>query len=155
LVGVGLVVLLAAALVGLQVQAAHVRDQAAQAEVLQRAAELDEEAAQIRLDSVDDRVRVARRDEAAAQGRLAQARQDMADKGFEEPALHDIQVAKAAQVKDLRSQVKAVAAAIAEQKRLRPAAEACVFDMLQKLGDGSRATTEACATVAKHSPSAG
>lgn len=154
--GVALAVLLAAVPVGLQVQAARVRDQVDRAEAAQRIAELDEESAQIRLDSVGDRVLIARGDEDAAAARLAQARADMTAKGFEEPALHDIQVKKAGQVKELRAQVKKVAADIAEQNRLRPAADACLFDMLRALGDHSQGgASEACKTVAGHSTGAG
>jgi hypothetical protein len=155
-IGVGLVLLLVTGLIGLQVQAARVTDQTERSEAAQRVAELDQESAQIRLDSVDARVRVAEEDEAAAAAVLARSRADMTRKGFEEPALAGIQVEKAGQVKDLRSQVKAVAADIAEQNRLAPAADACVFDRLRALNDlGHNNLSEACKTVAGHSPGAG
>jgi mannitol-specific phosphotransferase system IIBC component len=155
-IGVAMVVLLVAGLIALQVQASRVTDQTEQAEAAQRNAELDQEAAQIRLDSVDARVRVAEEDEAAAAAELEHSRADMTRKGFEEEALAGIQVEKAAQVKDLRSQVKAVAADIAEQNRLAPAADACVFDRLRALNDlGHNTLSEACKTVAGHSPGAG
>lgn len=152
--GIGFVVVVALVPVGLQVQAARVRDQVNRAETTQRIAELDEESAQIRLDSVDARVRVAEDDEAEAQARLDGSRKAMTDKGFEESALPSIQVEKATEVKDLRAQVKAVAAAIAEQNRLQPAAAACVFDRLRDLAAPHSGATAACKTVARR-PGAG
>lgn len=138
---------------GLQIQAAKVRAQVDEAETAQRSAELDEQSARNRLASVGDRVRLAEADEAAAQAELDRARADMTAKGFEEPALPGIQVAKAKEVKDLRAGKKKVAADIAEQNRLQPAAAACLFDMLRALSrvdagsTGGRAS-EACRTVA-------
>ncbi|MCU1369293.1 MAG: hypothetical protein JWO77_487 [Ilumatobacteraceae bacterium] len=147
-IGVALVVLIAGAATALQVQAARVREEVAAAETTQRIAELDEETARIRLASVGDRVDLAERNQADAEGVLDGSREAMTAQGLEEATLHDAQVAKAGQVKDLRSQVKAVAAAIATQKRLQPAADACLFDLLRGLGSSSARDTEECRTVA-------
>lgn len=147
--GVALVVIVALVAVGFQVQAARVRNQAADAETTQRIAELDQETAQIRLDSVGARRDLAERDEAAAQQVLDDSRAAMTEQGLEEPTLHDAQVAKAKEVKDLRAQGKAVRAAIAAQKRLQPAAGSCVFDLLRGLASSDAKNTDACRTAAQ------
>lgn len=152
-VGVALVVLLLLGLGGLQVQVARVRAQTEQAEGRQRNAELDEESARIRLESVGDRVRLARSQEDDAQEELDRARTDMTAKGFEEATLADVQATTAEKVIGLRAGVKKVGRDIAEQDRLQPAASACLFDMLRALGrvdTGARGgqASEACKTVA-------
>ena len=152
-VGVAILALLLLGLSGLQIQAARVQAQTEEAEVLQRAAELDEDAARIRLESVGDRVRDARAQEGAAQAELGRARTDMAAEGLEESALSSVQASTADEVRGLRAGVKKVANDIAEQNRLQPAAAACLFDMLRALGrvdTGARGgqASEACKTVA-------
>ncbi|MGN6694662.1 MAG: hypothetical protein ACTHN0_10845 [Aquihabitans sp.] len=151
--GVVALVLLLVALSGLQVQAARVQDQTEAAETRRRIAELDEEAARIRLESVGDRVRLARSREDAAQQELDRARTDMAAKGFDEASLARVQKATAEKVIGLRAGVKKVGRDIAEQDRLQPAAAACLFDMLRALDrvdTGARGgqSSEACKTVA-------
>lgn len=146
--GLLLVVLIAAVAVGFQVQTAHVREEVRQAETDQRLAELEEDTARVRLESVGDRVIVAQDNKADAQAVLDGSRQAMAAQGLEEATLHDAQVKKAGEVKDLRTQGKTVRAAIADQKRLQPAAGDCVFDLLRGLSDRSAKNTPACATVA-------
>ena len=137
---------------GLQIQVSRVRAQTEQAETDRTIAELQEDEARIRLESVGDRVRVARSNEDDAQAQLDASRAAMTAQGFEEDALHSLQVSTAKQVKDLRAGVKKVARDIAAQDRLRPAASACLFDMLRALGrvdagaTGGRAS-EACKTT--------
>jgi len=152
-VGVALLVLLLAGLSGLQIQAARVRAQAEEAETRRQTAEQDEETARIKLESVGDRVRLARSQEDAAQQELDRARTDMTAKGFEEASLASVQKATAEKVTGLRAGVKKVARDIAEQDRLQPAAGACLFDMLRALdrvdtGARSGRSSEACKTVA-------
>ena len=151
--GIAALVLLLLSLGGLQFQVAQVQDQTEQAERAQRQAELDEDAARARLASVGDRVRIAEADQEAATAELARARADMTAQGFEESALSQVQAATADKVTDLRAGVKKVGKDIAEQNRLRPAAAACLFDMLRALGrvdNGARGgqASEACKTVA-------
>jgi hypothetical protein len=151
--GVVLLVLLLAGLSGLQVQATRVRDQTEAAEARRQIAELDEEAARIRQESVGDRVRLARSRGDDAQAELDRARADMEAKGFEEDVLASVQQATAEKVTRLRTGVKKVGRDIAEQDRLQPAAAACLFDMLRSLdradaGARSGQPSEACQTVA-------
>lgn len=151
--GVALLALLLIALSGLQIQAARVRTQVEDAEARRQTAELDEETARIKLESVGDRVRTARSQEDAARQELARARSDMTARGFEEASLASVQKTTAEQVTGLRAGVKKVGRDIAEQDRLQPAAAACLFDMLRALsrvdaGVRSGASSEACKTVA-------
>lgn len=151
-VGVVALALLLVGLSGLQIQVSRVRAQVDRSEIAQQNAEGDEDTARIRLESVGDRVRLARAHEDEAQDRLDASRAAMTAQGFEEDALHSLQVKTAEQVKDLRAGVKKVAKDIAAQNRLQPAAAACLFDMLRALGrvdagaTGGRAS-EACKTT--------
>ncbi len=158
--GVAAVVVLAVVAIGFQVQVSKVRDQVERAETARAQAESDEESAQIRLASVDARMELAEIGEAGAQGVLDQSRTDMAAQGIEEAALGDVQRQTARNVKDLRRQNATVAAAIAEQSRVQPAAGACVFDLLRSLGrvrggNSGAAQSEPCKTVASHAPGQG
>lgn len=151
--GVASVLVLAAVAIGFGVHVTQVQDQVSQAETTQRLAELDAQRAGIRLDSVDARVRTARRIEDEAQAALDRSRAQMEAQGLQEELLGDAQAKTAKAVKDQRARVKTVKAQIAEQGRLQPAASACLFDLLRALGrigdahnSGSR--SEACTTVA-------
>ena len=152
-VGTLLIATLLVGLSGLQIQVSRVRTQTERAETAQQIAESDEQTARIRLESVGDRVRIARASEDDAQAQLDASRAAMTAQGFDEGGLHALQVSTAQQVKDLRAGVKKVTKDIAAQDRLRPAAAACLFDMLRALSrvdagaTGGRAS-EACRTTA-------
>lgn len=155
--GVGLVIVVAAIPVGLQFQVSSERAIATRSEEVQRKAERDERQAQNRLSTVNTRMVVARTQEADAQGVLDRARADMTAQGLEEASLDAVHDQIESHVKDLRSQSSTVAATVAEQKRLQPAAENCLFDLLRTLGRGRSGhheapPSDACAVVAARAP---
>ena len=154
---IGLALVLAAVAIGFQVQVAEVQDQVDRAETAQLQAELDQETARLRLESVGDRVEVAQTEETDAQGVLARSRDAMAAQGLQEELLGDVQVQTAHDVRVVRSQNRAVEKEIAAQQRLQPVAGACLFDLLRGLSrtgssPDSGTRSDACTSVTNAVP---
>lgn len=152
-----LLVILAAVPVGLQVHVASEREETARREEAQLRAEDQARAASDRLASVNERLLAARAKEATARQELRRAQQDMAAKGLAEGSLDEAQGSERARVEGIRDQADAVAAAIAVQEQLQPAAVACLFDLLRALdrvglGDDAGAPSKACTTAADLAP---
>jgi type II secretory pathway component PulK len=150
--GLLLVLVLVAAAIASQVQVAEVRNQVHRSEDAQRTAEGAEQRARSRLASVDARLRTASEGEAEAQRTLDRSRAEVQAQGLEEARLGGVQVETARRVKELRAAVRSVQGQIEEQGRVRPAAAACLFDLLRALGQVDDAHTgprsEACTAVA-------
>ena len=159
-IGVVLVLATAALPVGLQLQLRDVRDEVVRAEAADVDALGDVREAAHRVRSVDERVVAAEGEEDAAQAELDRARAVLAAVGLRESTMEDVQVETGSLRDAYRTQYDGETAAIADQERVEPAAEACLLDRVRALarvavGHQPGAPSAECTTVAGRRPSAG